>query len=97
MLYRTLTLNQLMQLGPAQLKTALRLFDQELQGTITFLTEQPAARTDEPTLEELSNLLTLRKVFQTRLLELDTEGDELAAPLPASEQFLRNELSPALA
>jgi|GEM_PF-6082438 len=73
MSFRTFTLDQLMQLNPSQLTTALRLFNQELDGTIAFLSQEPAARRDSSTLNELSNLLTLRDAFTVRLEELVAE------------------------
>ena len=73
MLYRTLTIDQLMQLNRRQLELALRIFQQELDGTIALLSQEEAAKQDEATLDDLSNLLTLRKVFRLRLQEMTVE------------------------
>lgn len=98
MLYRTLTIDQLMQLNRPQLELVLRLVQQELDGTIALLTQEEGARKDEATLEDLSNLLTLRKVFRLRLQDLlDAQGEPAAPPVPlpalASAQYAANEVA----
>lgn len=85
-----ITIDDFSQLDRAALAYALRLFEQELATTLDQL-KQPAARTNEQLLDELSHLLTLRKVFRVRLDELQAEETTLA-PLPASERFVREEL-----
>ena len=69
------TIEELMQLNRPQLQTALRLFQQELDGTISVLKQNESARHDDTVLEELSNLLTLRKVVKGRLQELEDLAD----------------------
>ena len=69
----TFTLDQLMQLDKSTLEYALRVFQKELDGTLDLLAETPQARADEVLLQDLSSLLTLRKVFALRLAELADE------------------------
>jgi len=85
MLYHTLTIDQLMQLDKKTLKYALMLFQKELDGTLDLLAETPASRQDEVLLSDLTNLLTLRKVFALRLEELKAEQPE---QLPVATRVL---------
>jgi hypothetical protein len=66
----TFTIDDLMQLDKPTLQYALRVFNEELAGTLALLAATPEARLDEVLLSDLSNLLTLRKVFNLRLEEL---------------------------
>jgi hypothetical protein len=88
MSFHLITITQLMQLDRPTLEYALRMFQKELEGTVAFLSESPEAAKDEATLNDLSHLLTLRKVFKLRLEEMAEEdaaqkkaaqGHELAA------------------
>jgi len=74
MSFHLITITQLMQLDRATLEYALRLFQKELEGTMAFLAETPEAVKDEPTIQDLGQLLTLRKVFKLRLEELAEEA-----------------------
>ena len=76
MSFHLITIEQLMQLDIPTLKYALRLFQKELNGTLAFLAENPEARQDEFTIDDLGLLLTLRKVFTLRLAELLAEHPE---------------------
>lgn len=69
----TFTIDSLMQLNQNQLQYALRVFDEELAGTLALLASNPDTHRDEVVLDDLSNLLTLRKVFRQRIEELATE------------------------
>ena len=69
----TFTLDQLMQLDKPTLEYALRVFQKELDGTLDLLAETPQARADEVLLQDLSSLLTLRKVVALRLAEFADE------------------------
>ena len=87
MSFHLLTIEQLMQLDIPTLKYALRLFQKELDGTLAFLADNPEARRDEYTIQDLGSLLTLRKVFAARLEELlaehpDNQLSQLAVGLP---------------
>jgi hypothetical protein len=75
MSYHLIPIDQLMQLDVPTLTYALFLFEKEIDGTITCLKETPEARTDEKLLDDLSHLLTLRKVFRLRVEELKTEAE----------------------
>jgi hypothetical protein len=74
MSYHLLTIDQLMQLDVPTLTYALFLFQRELDETIKCLQQTPEARTDEKLLDDLSHLLTLRKVFRLRVEELQAEA-----------------------
>jgi hypothetical protein len=69
MSYHLIPIDQLMQLDVPTLTYALFIFQRELDGTLKCLTETPESRTDEKLLDDLSHLLTLRKVFQGRVDE----------------------------
>jgi hypothetical protein len=79
MSYHLIPIDQLMQLDVPTLTYALFIFQRELDGTLKCLTETPESRTDEKLLDDLSHLLTLRKVFQGRVDELKAEAEEAAA------------------
>ncbi len=83
----TLTIDQLMQLDQKTLTYALRIFQHELDGTLALLAETPESRTDAQVLDDLSNLLTLRKVFTLRLAELaELAGESASQPALAFAQ-----------
>ncbi|MGI4762516.1 MAG: hypothetical protein ACRYF0_17525 [Janthinobacterium lividum] len=73
MSFHLITITQLMQLDRPTLEYALRMFQKELEGTMAFLSETPAAVKDEATINDLGHLLTLRKVFKLRLEEMAEE------------------------
>ncbi|MGI4835079.1 MAG: hypothetical protein ACRYFK_16625 [Janthinobacterium lividum] len=78
MSFNSFTIDQLMQLDPPTLAYALRLFMQQINGTIALLQSEQQAIQDEQTLDELDHLLTLRKVFKHRLEELSEKtGDDV--------------------
>jgi hypothetical protein len=83
MSYHLITIDQLMQLDVPTLTYALFIFQRELDGTIKCLNETPESRTDEKLLDDLSHLLTLRKVFRLRVEELKAEAEEAAAKAEA--------------
>lgn len=91
----SITLDDFLQLDRRAIARALRLFQQELDGTLQLLATDEAARQDEQVLDDLCTLHSLRKVFRTRLAELEEEETPVPA-LPASEQYLQNELQPQL-
>jgi hypothetical protein len=76
MSYKTYRIDDLMQLDRKTLTTALRIFQQELDGTINLLTQEPASVKDEVVLDDLEHLLTLRRVFKLRLDELEAEDQD---------------------
>lgn len=78
MSYHLITIDQLMQLDVPTLTYALFIFERELDETIKCLKETPEARTDEKLLDDLSSLLTLRKVFQLRVEELKADAEKEA-------------------
>lgn len=96
MSFHSITIDELMKLSQKTLQFALRIFQQELDGTIALLVEQEGARTDEQVLDDLNHLLTLRKVFAGRLEELAAEESE-TAPLLAAQQYELNERQPLAA
>jgi hypothetical protein len=83
MSYHLISIDQLMQLDVPTLTYALFIFQRELDGTIKCLNETPESRTDEKLLDDLSHLLTLRKVFRLRVEELKAEAEEAAAKAEA--------------
>jgi hypothetical protein len=83
MSYHLISIDQLMQLDVPTLTYALFVFQRELDGTIKCLNETPESRTDEKLLDDLSHLLTLRKVFRLRVEELKAEAEEAAAKAEA--------------
>jgi hypothetical protein len=93
----TLTIDDFMQLSKQNLEYALRIFQQELDGTLALLREEEGAGRDEHTLDELHHVLTLRKVFTLRLQELQ---DEQPAPHQLTQQvanqYEQNARQPAL-
>ena len=105
MFYRTITIDQLMQLNRSQLELALRIFQKEIDGSIAYLSQDNVARSNDAALDELSNLLTLRKVFVGRLQDMadwdqrSTPEEQPSQPLLllsggsflASEQYHANE------
>ena len=76
MSYKTYRIDDLMQLDPKTLTLALRVFQQELDGTIALLAQEPASASDEVVLDDLEHLLTLRRVFRLRLEELEAEASQ---------------------
>jgi hypothetical protein len=95
MSHRLVTLDTFMTLEIKDVATALRLLQQEIAGTFELIRTNPEAAQDQVVLDELTSLLTLRKVFKGRLAELEEEeGQE--APVLASERFLQNAQEPAL-
>jgi hypothetical protein len=92
----SITLDDFLQLDHRALARALRLFQQELDGTLHLLATDEAARRDEQVLDDLTALLSLRKVFRARLAELEEEQTHVPA-LPACEQYLENERHPLAA
>lgn len=92
----SITLDDFLQLDRKAIAVALRLFQQELDGTLHLLATDEAARKDEKVLDDLCTLHSLRKVFRARLAELEDEETHVPA-LPASEQYFQHELQAALA
>lgn len=92
----TLTVDQLMQLDKKTLEYALRIFQQELAGTLALLRDTPQASCDEQVLDDLHHVLTLRKVFALRLAELEEEADARPVLRLAAAQYEFNELHPDL-
>lgn len=85
MSFHLITIDQLMQLDARTLEYALSLFQKELDGTVAYMHESLAARTDQKLLDDLQALLTLRKIFTLRLEELREEAAQPAAqPLLAA-------------
>jgi hypothetical protein len=76
MSFHLITIDTLMQLDIPTLTYALGLFNKELDGTIAFLNESREAKDDQVLLDDLQNLITLRKVFKNRLVELEAEAQE---------------------
>lgn len=74
MSFHLITIDQLMQFDQPTLEYDLRLFQKGLDGTIAFMSTEDGARKDENTLDDLSHLLTLRKVFTVRLAELQADA-----------------------
>ena len=70
----TITIDSLMKLDKTALAYALRVFQQELAGMLRLLATEDAAHEDEQVLDDLNQLLTLRKVFTLRLAELEAEA-----------------------
>jgi hypothetical protein len=91
-----ITIDELMQLDMKTLEFALRVFRQELDAQLRRLQGDEPSWTNEQTLEELSSILTLRKVFLERLLELGEERRQRPA-LPASQQYEHNQRQPLAA
>jgi hypothetical protein len=91
----SITIDEFYQLDHRALALALRLFQSELDGTLQLLRTDEVASKDEQVLDDLCALLSLRKVFRDRLAELE-EAETYVPALPASEQYLQNELQPAL-
>jgi hypothetical protein len=95
MSHRFVTLDTFMTLDLKAIAIALRLLQQEIAGTFELLRTNPEAEQDQVVLDELTSLLTLRKVFKGRLAELEEEEGQ-AAPVMASERFFQNAKEPAL-
>lgn len=96
MFLHTLTVDQLMQLDKKTLEYALRIFQQELAGTLALLRDTPEASRDEQVLDDLHHVLTLRKVFALRLAELEEEAQARPVRRLAAAQYELNEQHPAL-
>lgn len=90
----TITIDDVMKLDKKTLAYALRIFQQELDGMLALLRESPEAATDEQVLDDLSSVLTLRKVYTLRLEELAQEQQQTP---PAKPQLLLTASSSALA
>jgi hypothetical protein len=91
----SITLDDFLNLDRKAIAIALRLFQQELDGTLNLIATDEEARKDEKVLDELTTVLTLRKVFRDRLAELEEEENYVPA-LSASEQYSENERQPLL-
>ena len=85
MSYHLITIDQLMQLDIPTLTYALGLFQKELDGTVDFMHKTLEARVDQKVLDDLQHLLTLRKVFQIRLDELQAEATAAKAAQEAND------------
>ena len=88
MSFHLISIDTLMQLDIPTLTYALGLFQKELDGTIDYMHKSLEARTDQKLLDDLQHLLTLRKVFQIRLEELQAEAAAQAAQLVENESLL---------
>ena len=98
----TLTLDEFMRLTKAEHEEALEQYDKAISGAaqelVAFEVNYDDFANDR---DRLGRLLTLRKVHQVCLDELeaaelaDTQAEPAAEPL-ASQQWGRNELQPAL-
>lgn len=93
---RSITIDDFNQLDSKDLQCVLRLIDLEVAGTLQLLATDEAARQDNALLDDLTSILTLRKVFRLRLAELQGEEalGELATVGPAP--MLTRERYPAL-
>jgi hypothetical protein len=76
---RNIPIDEFQQLGRAAIACALRLIELEVAGTLNLLATDIAARLDQVLLDELTSVLTLRKVFRARLAELLLEEEPALA------------------
>jgi hypothetical protein len=94
---RSITIDDFQQLDCKDLLCALRLIELEVAGTLQLLATDELARQDPALLDELTSVLTLRKVFRLRLVEL--QGEEAVNALPklgvGSAPMLTRERYPA--
>jgi hypothetical protein len=90
-----ITTDDFMQLDRKALAFALRLFQQELDGTLTLLATDETARKSEHVLDELCTVLQLRKVFRARLEVLEEEEGVLTE-VSVAERYHANALQPTL-
>ena len=89
----TLTGDEFADLGPAEHDEALALYAEAVSTQARALpTLEPHTAPHEACLDKLARLLTLRKVHQVRLEELE----QARAPRLAGEQYLENERNPHL-
>jgi hypothetical protein len=101
---RNIPIDEFQHLDRAAIACALRLIELEVAGTLALLATDEAARLDQVLLDELTSVLTLRKVFRARLAEL-LAGEEPAlagmgvglAPPLASERYRQPLLQPTAA
>jgi len=91
---RNIPIDEFQQLDRPAIACALRLIELEVAGTLALLATEEAARLDQVLLDELTSVLTLRKVFRARLAELLTEEEPALAgagvgraPALASERY----------
>ncbi|MGI4866139.1 MAG: hypothetical protein ACRYFZ_19600 [Janthinobacterium lividum] len=102
---RNIPIDEFQQLDRQAIACALRLIELEVAGTLDLLATDEAARLDQVLLDELTSVLTLRKVFRARLAELLIEEDATAVgrlgvghALPlASERYRQPLLQPSAA
>lgn len=91
---RNIPIDEFQQLDRQAIACALRLIELEVTGTLALVATDEAARLDQVLLDELTSVLTLRKVFRARLAELlASEEPALAsagvyrAPALVSERY----------
>jgi hypothetical protein len=83
---RQIPIDEFQQLDRQAVACALRLIELEVAGTLHLVATDEAARQDEALLDELTSVLTLRKVFRLRLAEL--VGEE-PGPVDAPSHLVR--------
>lgn len=100
---RNIPIDEFQQLDRQAVACALRLIELEVSGTLALLATDEAARLDQVLLDELTSVLTLRKIFRARLAELLLEEEPATAgvgvgraPALASERY-RQPHAPAVA
>ncbi len=91
---RNIPIDEFQHLDRQAIACALRLIELEVAGTLSLLTTDEAARLDQVLLDELTSVLTLRKVFRARLAELLADEEPALAsagvgraPQLASERY----------
>jgi hypothetical protein len=92
---RNIPIDDFQQLDGQDLRCALRLIELEIAGTLHLLTTDEQARQDAALLDELTCVLTLRKVFRARLVELQGEDAPSALPSVGAAPMLTRERYPA--
>lgn len=100
---RNIPLDDFPRLDSRDVACALRLLELEIAGTLQLLATDETARRDPALLDDLTCVLTLRKVFQTRLLDLQADGEPSATTMslgsvpPLARERYPQPVLPALA
>lgn len=96
---RQIPIDTFQQLDCQAIACALRLIELEIAGTLHLVATDEAACQDAALLDELTSVLTLRKVFRLRLAELAGEepGPVDAAPHLVRERYVVFTPQPVLA
>jgi hypothetical protein len=91
---RNIPIEQFQDLDCKDLLCALRLIELEIAGTFNLIASDTAAGTDPALLDDLTSVLTLRKVFRLRLEELQGEGATTSMKELGSAPMLTRERYP---